>query len=102
MNLRFTQIILVCLCNTIHIVSLFQPHYCTDIEKDSSSGMEQTLEQVKKLIGEPRNYGPTPEEKAEMDRRAMEKKVSIIIIVHHLWKIFVRSDKSLVFQIVWL
>lgn len=48
----------------------------SDIEKDSSSGMEQTLEQVKKLIGEPRNYGPTPEEKAEMDRRAMEEKVT--------------------------
>ena len=39
--------------------------------------MEQTLEQIKKLIGEPRNYGPTPEEKAEMDRRAMEEKVSL-------------------------
>lgn len=38
--------------------------------------MEQTLEQIKKLIGEPRNYGPTPEEKAEMDRRAMEEKVT--------------------------
>ena len=48
----------------------------SDTEKDSSSGMEQTLEQVKKLIGEPRNYGPTPEEKAEMDRKAMEEKVT--------------------------
>ena len=40
--------------------------------------MEQTLEQVKKLIGEPRNYGPTPEEKAEMDRKAMEEKVTLV------------------------
>ena len=48
----------------------------SDIEKDHSSGMEQTLEQIKKLIGEPRNYGPTPEEKAEMDRRALEDRVS--------------------------
>ena len=37
--------------------------------------MEQTLEQIKKLIGEPRNYGPTPEEKAEMDRKATEERV---------------------------
>ena len=46
-----------------------------DVEKDSSSGMEQTFEHIKKLIGEPRNYGPTPEEKAEMDRLALEERV---------------------------
>lgn len=51
----------------------------SDIEKDSSSDMQQTFEQIKKLIGEPRNYGPTPEEKAEMDRRALEEKVGLAI-----------------------
>lgn len=35
------------------------------------------MEQVKKLIGEPRNYGPTPEEKAEIDRKALEEKVHV-------------------------
>ena len=39
--------------------------------------MEQSFEQIKKIIGEPRNYGPTPEEKAEMDRRALEEKVCV-------------------------
>lgn len=47
----------------------------SDIEKDSSNAMEQSVENIKKIIGEPRNYGPTPEEKAEMDRRALEEKV---------------------------
>jgi hypothetical protein len=77
MSLRFTQTILVRIIGRIFFtkISLFSLLY-SDIEKDSSSGMEQTLEQIKKLIGEPRNYGPTPEEKAEMDRRAMEEKVT--------------------------
>ena len=35
------------------------------------------MEQVKKLIGEPRNYGPTPEEKAEIDRKTLEEKVHV-------------------------
>ena len=50
----------------------------SDVEKDSTVGMEQTVEQVKKLIGEPRNYGPTPEEKAEIDRRTLDERVSLI------------------------
>ena len=50
----------------------------SDVEKDSSNDMQQTFEQIKKMIGEPRNYGPTPEEKAEMDRRALEDKVGYI------------------------
>ena len=52
-----------------------------DIEKDSSDSMEQSFEQIKKIIGEPRNYGPTPEEKAEMDRRALEEKVCLLLSV---------------------
>ena len=53
----------------------------SDVEKDSSAGMEETVEKVKKLIGEPRNYGPTPEEKAEIDRRTLEERVSSIITI---------------------
>lgn len=37
--------------------------------------MSTTVDAVRKLIGEPRNYGPTPEEKAEMDRIAKEERV---------------------------
>ena len=30
---------------------------CTDVEKDTSANMENAVEQIKKTIGEPRNYG---------------------------------------------
>ena len=30
---------------------------CTDVEKDTSANMENTVEQIKKIVGEPRNYG---------------------------------------------
>ena len=29
----------------------------SDVEKDHSPNMEDTIEHIKKLIGEPRNYG---------------------------------------------
>lgn len=38
--------------------------------------MSETFDKVCKLIGEERNYGPTEEEKAEMERKVREEKVS--------------------------
>ena len=31
----------------------------SDVEKDQSQNMEASVEQMKKIIGEPRNYGKT-------------------------------------------
>lgn len=39
-----------------------------DVTKDSSHMMQDTVERIKKLMGEPRNYGPTPEEQEEFRR----------------------------------
>eukprot|EP00731_Ephydatia_muelleri_P027932 Em0019g805a len=46
-----------------------------DVEKDSSQNMADTIEHIKELIGEPRNYGPTPEEIMEMERKAKEERL---------------------------
>jgi len=51
-----------------------------DVEKDQSAAMENTVEQIKKIIGDPRNYGPTPEERAEMERKAYEDRVSVLFM----------------------
>ena len=48
-----------------------------DIEMDKSVDMKDTFDKLCRLIGEPRNYGPTPEEKAEIDRIAQEERVRI-------------------------
>ncbi|XP_065882861.1 adenylate kinase 7-like [Dysidea avara] len=40
---------------------------------DASAKSEEIVEKIKKLVGEPRNYGLTPEEKAEMERKAQEE-----------------------------
>lgn len=52
----------------------------SDVEQDKSQGLSASIEKICKLIGEPRNYGPTQEEKAEMERRAHEIRVCIYII----------------------
>lgn len=39
-----------------------------DVSKDSSIKMKDTVDAIVKMIGKPRNYGPTPEELAEMER----------------------------------
>ncbi|XP_031567964.1 adenylate kinase 7-like [Actinia tenebrosa] len=52
----------------------FHPDHI-DISADSSPKMTDTVEAIKKLIGEPRNYGPTPEEIAEMERIKIEKRL---------------------------
>ncbi|XP_028398700.1 adenylate kinase 7-like [Dendronephthya gigantea] len=46
-----------------------------DITQDSSPLMSNVVEQIAKLIGEPRNYGPTPEELVEMQRVEAEIKL---------------------------
>ncbi|XP_022332900.2 adenylate kinase 7-like [Crassostrea virginica] len=43
-----------------------------DVTKDDSPMMRDTVERIKKTIGEPRNYGPTPEELEEMRRQEEE------------------------------
>lgn len=44
-----------------------------DIAADTSSNMSQVVEKVIKAVGEPRNYGPTEEERLELERIDMEK-----------------------------
>ncbi|XP_068683125.1 adenylate kinase 7-like isoform X1 [Montipora foliosa] len=46
-----------------------------DITQDKTRKMTKTVEQIKKLMGSPRNYGPTPEELAEMERIETEKRL---------------------------
>ncbi|XP_073248934.1 adenylate kinase 7-like [Porites lutea] len=46
-----------------------------DITQDKARKMTKTVEQIKKLMGAPRNYGPTPEELAEMERIETEKRL---------------------------
>ncbi|KAJ7383963.1 Adenylate kinase 7 [Desmophyllum pertusum] len=46
-----------------------------DITPDKTRKMTKTVEQIKKLMGSPRNYGPTPEELAEMERSETEKRL---------------------------
>ncbi|XP_013392761.1 adenylate kinase 7 [Lingula anatina] len=43
-----------------------------DVTKDSSKMMADTVEKVKKMMGPPRNYGPTAEELAEMRQKEEE------------------------------
>lgn len=40
---------------------------------DATLPCEEIVEKIKKLVGEPRNYGLTPEEKAEVERKAQEE-----------------------------
>lgn len=43
-----------------------------DVSKDTSPMMKDTVEKIKKMIGKPRNYGPTPEELEEMKKQEEE------------------------------
>ncbi|XP_041353358.1 adenylate kinase 7-like [Gigantopelta aegis] len=46
-----------------------------DVTKDTSEMMQGTVEKCKKIIGKPRNYGPTPEELEEMKRKEEEERL---------------------------
>ncbi|KAK2150919.1 hypothetical protein LSH36_382g01056 [Paralvinella palmiformis] len=46
-----------------------------DITKDTSDNMADTVKKIMRLMGEPRNYGPTEEEKEEMRRLAEEERL---------------------------
>ncbi|XP_019630798.1 PREDICTED: adenylate kinase 7-like isoform X1 [Branchiostoma belcheri] len=46
-----------------------------DVSKDVSDDMRQTVDKIIKTMGEPRNYGPTPEELEEMERKATEERL---------------------------
>nr|KAG5697004.1 hypothetical protein BaRGS_008466 [Batillaria attramentaria] len=43
-----------------------------DVTTDTSPNMKDTVEKIKKIMKSPRNYGPTPEELAEMQRQEEE------------------------------
>ena len=48
-----------------------------DVTRDSTDKMKLTVEKIKKLLGHPRNYGLTAEEKEEihrMEEEARQKK----------------------------
>ncbi|CAI8007084.1 Adenylate kinase 7 [Geodia barretti] len=47
----------------------------TNIEEDQSPECQDTVEKIKQMVGEPRNYGPTPEERAEMEQAAREERM---------------------------
>lgn len=60
-------------------------HFCpltSDIEQDNSEKMKDTLGKLCNKIGNPRNYGPTPEEKAEMAIQEQEEMVLVYILSH--------------------
>jgi len=44
-----------------------------DITQDHTPDMKQTVDKVVAIMGKPRNYGPTPEEIAELERKAFER-----------------------------
>jgi hypothetical protein len=47
------------------------------IEQDKTQKMKDTVDKVAKVIGNPRNYGPTAEEKAEMEKIAQEERLRL-------------------------
>ena len=47
----------------------------TDVTKEVDANNATIVEQMIKIMGEPRNYGPTPEEVDEMERIETEKRV---------------------------
>ena len=68
----------------IHPVHISKPPLCTDlydlvcvcIDVEGDSG-PLTVGKVKEILGEPRNYGPSPEEKAEAEKKQKEEEVPI-------------------------
>jgi adenylate kinase len=46
-----------------------------DVTKDTSVRMKETVDKIIRMMGQPRNYGPTPEELAEIKRAEAEAKV---------------------------
>lgn len=44
-----------------------------DVEEEKS---ENIFDKLYQLIGKPRNYGPTPEEKEAMERKLLEERVN--------------------------
>lgn len=45
-----------------------------DVTKDTSPMMRETVERIKKIIGKARNYGPTPEELEQIQRKEEQEK----------------------------
>jgi len=48
------------------------------MEENLGPDSVKVMESVKKIIGKPRNYGLTPEEKKEEERKILEEKVKMI------------------------
>ena len=46
-----------------------------DVEEDLGPASVKVIDSVKKIIGKPRNYGLTHEEKMEEERKILEEKV---------------------------
>jgi len=46
-----------------------------NVEEDTSTNMQETADKVTKLMGRPRNYGPTAEELEEMQRLDEERRI---------------------------
>ncbi|KAG2457772.1 KAD7 kinase, partial [Polypterus senegalus] len=46
-----------------------------DVSTNEDSEYEATIQKMKKIIGKPRNYGLTPEEQAELDRKLVDERL---------------------------
>ena len=46
-----------------------------DVSEHNDPKHEKIIEKIVEVLGDPRNYGPTPEEKEEMERTAAELKM---------------------------
>ena len=49
--------------------------FISDVSEDNDPKYEKILDKISRMLGDPRNYGPTPEEKEEMERVASEAKM---------------------------
>lgn len=61
-------------------------HAFTDIEMDKGQNMKDTFDKLCELIKKPRNYGSTPEEKAEETRLIQEDEVLIVVKQFHVYR----------------
>ena len=56
--------------------------------------MSSTFEKICEIIGEPKNYGPTPDEQAEIERQAQEELVGESCTYQHFCHILIYSDEK--------
>ena len=68
------DLVLYTLCKTLY----------ADVSKDTSKNNADTIDKIKKILGEPRNYGPTPEELEEMKRAEVIRIINLFSLDNDL------------------